>query len=127
MVKIRDRRAIGQNSALLGTDWEPTAANWIGRFTLLIPSDPLGPVAMAQHEQAVDGAQNAGTDAASQGPPSELPAAVPDFVGDIQSSIDDFLGGGVENLGEAVSGVASNGDAGEAAAAAADVAMIIPL
>lgn len=81
---------------------------------------------MSRHEQAADGAQNA-TDAASQGPPDELPGAVPDFVGEIHSSINEFLGGGIESLGDAVSGVASSGGANDAAAAAVDVAMAIPV
>jgi hypothetical protein len=87
-----------------------------------MPSTLMHPIAMSQHETAADGAQGAGTDA---GPPSELPDPVPDFVSDIHSKINDFIGGGVENLGEAVSGIASSGG-GEAAAMAADVAMIIP-
>lgn len=81
---------------------------------------------MSRHEQAADGAQNA-TDAASQGPPSELPGAVPEFVDGIHSSINEFLAGGLEGLGEAVSGAASSGGAPDAAAAAVDVAMAIPV
>lgn len=82
---------------------------------------------MSRHEQAADGAQNASTEAASQGPPSELPGAVPDFVSEIHSSINEFLGGGIESLGDAISGVASSGGASDAGAAAVDVAMAIPL
>ena len=47
-------------------------------------------------------------DAASDeaGPPSDLPDQVPDFVGDILASVDDFLSGGVDDLGETVSEIA---------------------
>lgn len=82
---------------------------------------------MAQYEHAADGAQNAGNEAASQGPPADLPDAVPDFVGDVHSVINDFLGGGVENLGNVVSGLASTGHVGEATAAMVDVAVIVPV
>jgi hypothetical protein len=46
------------------------------------------------------------------GPPSDLPEPVPDFVGDILGSVNDFLSGAVDDLGATVSGIA--GDAGEA-------------
>lgn len=72
-------------------------------------------------------AQDASAEAASQGPSPELPDAAPDFVGDIHTTINDFVGGGIEGLGDAVSGVAANGMAGDAVSAAADVAMAIPV
>lgn len=81
---------------------------------------------MAPNDNAADGAQNASDASASQGPPEELPEQVPDFVSEIHSMIRDFLGGGVESLGEALSGVASSGIGNEAAAAAADIAVGIP-
>jgi hypothetical protein len=56
---------------------------------------------------ATPGPDDASGDA---GPPSDLPDQVPDFVGDILSNVNDFLSGGVDDLGEAVSDVAGNGD-----------------
>jgi hypothetical protein len=47
------------------------------------------------------------SDAGERGPPSDLPGPVPDFVGDILGSVNDFLSGGISHLGEAVSGIAS--------------------
>jgi hypothetical protein len=47
------------------------------------------------------------SDAGERGPPSDLPGPVPDFVGDILGSVNDFLTGGISDLGEAVSGIAS--------------------
>jgi hypothetical protein len=47
------------------------------------------------------------SDAGERGPPSDLPGPVPDFVGDILGSVNDFLSGGVSDLGETVSGIAS--------------------
>lgn len=81
---------------------------------------------MSRYEQAADGAQNASTDAGSQGPPGGLPEAVPDFVGDIHSSIGEFLSGGVTGLGDIVSGIAGSGGA-DVAAVAADVALAMPV
>jgi hypothetical protein len=49
-------------------------------------------------------------DAGDAGPPSDLPDQVPDFVGDILVSVNEFLSGGVDDLGETVSDVAGNGD-----------------
>lgn len=82
---------------------------------------------MTQHEQTADGAQDGSTEVAGEGPPDGLPDAVPDFVGEIHTTINDFLGGGVEHLGDAISGIASNGGGGEAAAMVADVAMVLPV
>ncbi|WP_144796313.1 hypothetical protein [Halorubrum depositum] len=48
--------------------------------------------------------------AGDAGPPSDLPDQVPDFVGDVLSSVNDFLSGGVDDLGDTVSDVAGNGD-----------------
>lgn len=53
------------------------------------------------------------TDAAGErGPPSSLPEQVPDRVSEIHSLIDRFLGGGLSDLGDAVSDVAGNGNDG---------------
>lgn len=78
---------------------------------------------MSPADNANDAAQNAGNDAASQGPPVDLPAQVPDFV----SSILDTISAGATGLGETVSGIASNADPTAAAALAADVVAAIPL
>jgi hypothetical protein len=82
---------------------------------------------METHEQAATDAQSASTEAANQGPPSDLPGAVPDFVGEIHSSISEFIGGGIESLGSAVGGAASSNGVAEVAAAAVDVAMVSPV
>jgi hypothetical protein len=71
----------------------------------------IGTGAAAGAVAATPGADNTSGDA---GPPSDLPDQVPDFVGDILSNVNDFLSGGVDNLGEAVSDVAGNGDDDEA-------------
>ena len=60
---------------------------------------------------ATPGPDDASGDA---GPPSDLPDQVPEFVGDILNNVNDFLSGGVDNLGESVSDVAGNGDEAEA-------------
>jgi hypothetical protein len=40
---------------------------------------------------------------AQAGPPTDLPAPVPDFVGEILGSVRSFLDGGIEKLGSTVS------------------------
>jgi len=45
--------------------------------------------------------------AADPGPPSDLPGPVPDFVGDLLETIDGFLSGALDDLGDAVRGVAA--------------------
>ncbi|WP_418281728.1 hypothetical protein [Halorubrum sp. DTA98] len=40
------------------------------------------------------------------GPPSDLPDPVPEFVGDLLDAIDGFLSGAIDDLGDAVSGIA---------------------
>ncbi|KAB1198712.1 MULTISPECIES: hypothetical protein [Haloferax] len=57
----------------------------------------------AQHDAAQhDAAQH--DDAAQQGPPSELPGPVPDFVSDIHDSVNEFMDGMMDGaLGPAVS------------------------
>ena len=69
----------------------------------------IGTGAAAGAVAATPGPDNASGDA---GPPSDLPDAVPDFVGDILGSVNDFLSGGVDDLGKNVSDVAGDG-AGE--------------
>lgn len=78
---------------------------------------------MSPTENANDAAQNAGTDAANQGPPADLPDPVPDFVSDILEAIS----AGAAGLGETVSDLASSANPAEAAVVAADVAAAIPL
>jgi len=77
---------------------------------------------MAPTENANDAARNAGTDAANQGPPSDLPGVVPDFVGGILETIS----AGVTGLGEAISETASGANPADIAAVA-DIAAAIPL
>lgn len=43
-----------------------------------------------------------GTGPGSIGPDGGLPGPVPDFVGDIHETIDSFLDGSIENLGESL-------------------------
>jgi hypothetical protein len=69
----------------------------------------IGTGAAAGAVAATPGPDNASGDA---GPPSDLPDQVPDFVGSMLDSENERLGGGVDDLGEAVSEVAGNG-AGE--------------
>lgn len=40
------------------------------------------------------------------GPPDDLPAPVPEFVGDLYDAIDGFLSGVVDDVGDTVSGIA---------------------
>lgn len=48
-----------------------------------------------------------------RGPPTDMPAQVPDFDTDIHSLIDDFLSGDIDgNLGERISEVTPSEDAG---------------
>ncbi|MFB6104646.1 MAG: hypothetical protein ABEJ57_06125 [Halobacteriaceae archaeon] len=47
-----------------------------------------------------------GATVGERGPPSSLPAPVPDFVGEIHDAIGGFIDGTVEALGEMVSGFA---------------------
>ncbi|MGM0448488.1 MAG: hypothetical protein ACQERM_09615 [Methanobacteriota archaeon] len=69
----------------------------------------IGTGAAAGAVAAAPGPDNASGDT---GPPSDLPDQVPDFVGGILNSVNEFLDGGVDDLGETVSEVAGNG-AGE--------------
>ncbi|RAW46847.1 hypothetical protein DQW50_00150 [Halorubrum sp. 48-1-W] len=59
---------------------------------------------------------DAGPNAAAgdAGPPSDLPGAVPEFVGEILSTVDGFLSGEIGDLGDAVSDLAGTvtGNAG---------------
>ena len=81
---------------------------------------------MSPNERTADGASNA-NDAAGQGPPAELPDPVPEFVGEIHATISEFLGGGVETLGDAIGDIVADVGAGEVAAAATDAVAVIPL
>ena len=69
----------------------------------------IGTGAAAGAVAATPGPDNSSGDA---GPPSDLPEQVPDFVGDILNGVNDFLSGGVDDLGENVSDIAGDG-AGE--------------
>lgn len=83
--------------------------------------------AMSRNDYAPDGAQDTGSGVGNQGPPTELPDTAPEFVGDVLATIDDFLAGSVESLGEAVSGIASNAMAGDAAVTLSNALSVIPL
>jgi hypothetical protein len=69
-----------------------------------------GVAAAAPGNAPADAGANDGT-VGQAGPPSELPDPVPDFVGDIHDQIRSFIDGNVENLGEAVSGIAGGDNA----------------
>lgn len=45
------------------------------------------------------------------GPPEALPSPVPEFVSDVLGSVLEFVDGGLESLGETVSGLTPGGDA----------------
>jgi len=76
----------------------------------------IGTGAAAGAVAAAPGPSDAPGDA---GPPSDLPDQVPDFVGDVLSNVNDFLSGGVDDLGESVSDIAG-GDAGDGDGSGAD-------
>lgn len=57
---------------------------------------------------ATDGPGAADPDVDEVGPSDGLPEPVPEFVGDLLDTIDGFLSGAIESLGDAV----SDGDAG---------------
>mgnify|MGYP007072973253 CR=1 FL=1 len=78
----------------------------------------IGTGAAAGAVAATPGPDDAG-DAGDAGPPSDLPDQVPDFVGDVLSNVNDFLSGGVDDLGESVSDIAG-GDAGDGDRSGAD-------
>ena len=52
-------------------------------------------------------------DQGDAGPPGDLPGRVPDFVGGIHDRVGGFLNGSIDSLGDAVSGVAPDGDGGD--------------
>lgn len=78
---------------------------------------------MSPAENAKGAAQNAGNDAANQGPTVDLPDQVPDFVGDLLNAIS----AGATSLEETISEIASNSNPAEVATVATDVAAAIPL
>lgn len=62
--------------------------------------------------ELVDALATAGIDfanVAAAGPPTDLPAPVPDFVGEILGSVRSFVDGGVEKLGSVVSDLTPGG------------------
>lgn len=61
----------------------------------MIESDPLSFAQVTIDAAAVLG----------QGPPADLPGAVPDFVTELHGSIREFFGGSVDRLGEAARSV----------------------
>lgn len=64
---------------------------------------------------AADGNQSEGAAAGDQGPPSDMPAPVPDHVSQIHEEINSFLDGEIDNLGHALSDLLGNdGDSGDA-------------
>ncbi|MEF8881730.1 MAG: hypothetical protein V5A34_04295 [Halapricum sp.] len=67
---------------------------------------------MSPTENANDTAQTAGADTAGQGPPVDLPDAVPDFVTDLLATISEIV---------------SSANPVDVAAVAADVAAVVPL
>lgn len=75
----------------------------------------IGTGAVAGGVAAAPGPDAAGDDAgpaSDAGPPSDLPDQVPDFVGNILDSVNEFLDGGTSDLGKTVSDIAGT-DAGE--------------
>jgi len=70
----------------------------------------IGTGAAAGAVAATPGPDNASGDA---GPPSDLPDQVPDFVGDVLNGVNDFLSGGVDDIGETVSDVAGGENASD--------------
>lgn len=47
---------------------------------------------------------------AQAGPPSDLPAPVPDFVGDVLGRVRSFVDGGIDSLGKALRDVTPGGN-----------------
>ncbi|WP_277553884.1 hypothetical protein [Halobaculum limi] len=88
----------------------------IGLATLLAVTG----VAAAQPGNAP--ADAGGNDDAQAGPPTDLPEQVPDFVSQIHDQIRSFIDGSVDNLGDAVSGIAGgeNADSGDEQSADSD-------
>lgn len=80
---------------------------------------------MSLTERAVDVVANVATGSAEQGPPSDLPEPVPDFVGDILASVDDFVAGAADELGKVISDIASSA-AGEGITIVVDVVAVGP-
>jgi hypothetical protein len=86
------------------------------------PADaPVGDDAEGNADDAADRADDAGagsTDAADRrGPPSDLPAQVPDHVAAVHDVIESFLSGDLDSsLGDAVSDATPNDDADAGAA-----------
>lgn len=74
----------------------------------------IDPIAIAQLANDLGGAVLAG------GPPTDLPAPVPEFVGDVLETIRSSLDGGADRLGEAVSEVTPDGAESAPADAAGD-------
>jgi hypothetical protein len=68
-------------------------------------------VAAAQPGNAPADAGANGDDPGQAGPPTDLPDPVPEFVSDIHDRIRSFIDGNVDDLGEAVSGIAGGDDA----------------
>lgn len=82
---------------------------------------------MAPNAHGRENAQNESTDAAANGPPSELPDPVPDFVSDIHAAVSDALADGLGGLGEMINGIAAGFNGGDTAAMFGEVVASIPI
>lgn len=124
--------------------------NPIGLSVPLIPPALLASDAMSRHDRVVDEARNgttagdtgsagaadgvgsadapsASSESIGQGPLTELPDAVPGFVGELRSTVEGVVTAGSTEVGDAVSGIASDAMVAEAAATATEIAAAIPV
>ncbi|MFT4881521.1 MAG: hypothetical protein ACI9CA_001153 [Natronomonas sp.] len=65
------------------------------------PNETAGERGLADRERGAGGPPGA---AGERGPPTDMPGAVPDFVSEVHATVQDHLGGAVEDLGAAISG-----------------------
>lgn len=83
------------------------------------PDDPGNETGDARADRAGDSEERAGDagdragDADSVGPSDGLPEQVPDHVGEIHDRIDSFLNGSIDDLGESLSELNSDGEAAD--------------
>ncbi len=77
------------------------------------PNETAGERGLADRERGAGGPPEAA--AGERGPPTGMPGAVPDFVSEVHATVQDHLGGAVEDLGAAISG-STPGDADDATA-----------
>ncbi|MFW5905691.1 MAG: hypothetical protein ACOCUO_02475 [archaeon] len=71
--------------------------------------------------------QNGSAEPTTAGPPVELPDVVPDFVGEVHSTINEALATGTDRLGAHLGDLLANAAVGEAVGVVPDVASAIPL